>query len=463
MIPPAGQRPRLAARSRAAADPPPVRPAHEDFDRAQDTLARLRARHAAGGWGRLRLLWLIVGPGVLVFLGENDAPSMLSYAATGARFGIGFFLPFVAVTFLIGFVVQEMAARVGAAASHGHAELIYARFGRFWGHFAMADLMIGNLLTLVTEFIGIRAGLGYFGVPPLLAVGIGIALVVGLAGTSRYWTWERITLGLALGNAVFVPVALLAKPDWGAVGHAFASWGPLPGGVTPDAVLLMVADVGATVTPWMLFFQQGATADKGLAPGDIGGARIDTALGAALAALFGIAGILAATPLFHHGISAADWQAAQFAEALAPHIGPVGAALFALGIFEAGLVAAVTISTSSAYAFGEVARRAHSLNAPVREAWPFYLVLVGSALFAGAVVLIPGAPLETIVLLVNVIATLAMPPALLFLLLLANDAEVMGPYRNTAAWNVAGIGVTVLLVLTGLAYGVSVVAPGVFG
>ncbi|MGH7044146.1 MAG: NRAMP family divalent metal transporter, partial [Acetobacteraceae bacterium] len=418
---------------------------------------------AGGALGRMRWLWLLAGPGVLVFLGENDAPSMLSYAATGASFGVGFFLPFVAVTFVIAFVVQEMAARVGAAAGQGHAALIYARFGRFWGNFAMGDLLIGNLLTLITEFIGIRAGLGYFGVPPALAVGGGMTVVVLVAATARYSLWERITLGLALGNAVFVPVALLARPHWGAVGHAFVAWSPLPGGLTAHAILLMVADVGATVTPWMLFFQQGAVVDKGLEPKDIGGARMDTALGAGLAALFGIAGILAATPLFHTGISAANFQAAQFAEALAPAIGPAGAALFALGIFEAGLVAAITIATSSAYAYGEVAHRAHSLNASVREAAPFYAVLLGSVLIGGAVVLIPGAPLETIVLIVNVIATLAMPPALLFLLLLANDADVMGPWRNSRSWNLAGVTVTALLVACGLAYGVSVVAPGLFG
>ncbi|MDE2005432.1 MAG: divalent metal cation transporter [Rhodospirillales bacterium] len=394
---------------------------------------------------------------MLVFLGENDAPSMLSYAATGAKFGVGFFLPFIAVTFAIGFVVQEMAARIGAATGHGHAALIYARFGRFWGHFAMADLLIGNLLTLVTEFIGIRAGLGYFGVPAPIAVGVGVVVVAAVAATARYALWERITLALAIGNAVFVPVALLAHPDWAAIGRAMATWRPLPGGFTHDSILLMVADIGATVTPWMLFFQQGAVADKGLDAADIGGARLDTALGALAAGIFGIAGVLAAAPLFHAGISAENFQAAQFAEALRPRIGPLGAGLFAFGIFEAGLVAAITIATASAYAFGEVARRGHSLNAPVREARAFYVVMLGSTLLAGGAVLIPGAPLETIVLIVNVIATLAMPPALLFLLLLANDAEVMGEYRNTRAWNVAGIGVTLLLLASGIGYGVSVV------
>jgi Mn2+/Fe2+ NRAMP family transporter len=438
--------------------------AHEDLDRARDHAALDRARLRPGRLRALRVLWLITGPGVLVFLGENDAPSMISYAATGARYGVGFFLPFVLATFAVGFVVQEMAARVGAASGRGHAELIFARFGAFWGWFAMADLAVGNLLTLVTEFIGVRAGLGFFGVPPAVAV-VGCVLVVALtASTSRYRVWERAALGLALLNAVFVPVALLAAPDWGAVGHAFLTWGPLRGGLTPDAVTLMVANIGATVTPWMLFFQQGAVVDKGLRPGDVGGARLDTLLGAVFAAVFGVAGIIATTPLFAHGISAGDFQGAQFAQALQPYVGRVGAGLFALGIASAGLVAAVTISTSSAYAAGEVVRGgAHSLNAPLREGRLFYAVLLGSSALAGAAVLVPGVPLESVVIIVNVVATLAMPPALVFLLLLANDAEVMGPHRNGGAWNVAGIGVTVLLVLTGLAYGVTVLFPALLG
>ncbi len=436
-------------------------PRREDLRRAETRVAAERLRGRRGG--RLRLFALLAGPGILVFLGENDAPSMLSYAATGARFGIGFFLPFVAATFALGFIVQEMAARIGAVTGHGHAELIYDRFGAFWGGFAMIDLLVGNVLTLITEFIGIRAGLGFFGVPPAIAVAASVLLVMGSAATARYATWERIVLGLAFCNAVFVPVALLSRPDWGAVGHAMATWQPLPGGLTGETLTLLVANVGATVTPWMLFFQQGATADKGLDAGDIRAARWDTALGSVLAATFGVAAIIATAPLFAHGISAENWQAAQFAEAIEPYVGYPGAALFALGIFEAGAVAAIAISTSSAYAFAEVLRKPHSLNAPLSEAWVFYAALAGSSALAAAVVLIPGMPLEQIVLIVNIVAVLAMPPALVFLLLIANDSEVMGTHRNGIGWNIAGIGVTALLIGVGLAYAASVVFPGLLG
>jgi len=139
----------------------------EDVTRSGDRRRVLEARHQHRRFG---LLWLLVGPGILVLLGENDGPSMLSYAATGARFGIGFFLPFIVLTFLMAIVVQEMTVRLGAVTHRGHAELIFERFGPFCGWFSMIDLGIGNFLTLITEFIAIRAGLGFFGVPPWAAV-----------------------------------------------------------------------------------------------------------------------------------------------------------------------------------------------------------------------------------------------------------------------------------------------------
>jgi Mn2+/Fe2+ NRAMP family transporter len=435
---------------------------HEDVDRARDRWYVARARRKDGRakrFGDLRLLWLLIGPGILVFLGENDAPSMLSYAATGARFGIGFFLPFVVLTFLMGFVVQEMTVRLGAVTHRGHAELIFDRFGRFWGLFAMGDLVVGNFLTLVTEFIGVRAGLGFFGIRPSIAVGGALVIVFGAITTGRYWTWERITLGLAIFNMLFIPAALLARPNWPVVGHALLTWTPLPTGSHYEILVLILADIGATVTPWMLFFQQSAVVDKGLQPRDVNAGRFDTLLGVFLASICAIATILATAPLFHHGINAADFQGAQFAEALQPWIGHTGSALFALGIFEAGIVAAIAISTSSAYAFGEVFRTGHSLNRPLREAWPFYLTLLGSASAAAALVLVPHFPLEFVVLTVNVIAVLAMPPALAFLLLLVNDREVMGEYVNGTWANVAGVAVTLVLILAGIGFGLATVFP----
>jgi Mn2+/Fe2+ NRAMP family transporter len=448
----------LDGRSGAVAIAPDV-VTHEDVDRAHDRQKVRENRARRGLRPRMRLLWLLIGPGILVMLGENDGPSMLSYAATGARFGIGFFLPFVILTFVMACVVQEMTVRLGAATHRGHAELIFDRFGPFWGWFSMIDLMVGNFLTLVTEFIAIRAGLGFFGIRPAFAVlGSLIVLFVALM-THRYWTWERMTMAAAMLNLIFVPVALLTHPHWAAVGHALVTWQPLPGGLTPELVLILLSNIGATVTPWMLFFQQSAIADKGLTTRDIGMGRFDTLLGATLAALAALATIVATAPLFTHHMSTANFEAGNFAQALQPFVGHWGSALFALGMFEAGMVAAITISISSAYAFGEVAHRPHSLNLPFAEGKAFYMVLALEAAAAAGLVLIPGIPLVYIVLVVNVIAVLAMPPALLFLYMLVNDREIMGNFVSPLWANALALIVVIILIGAGILFGISVIAP----
>src|ERR1700733_11906475 len=434
---------------------------HEDVDRAHDRSRVSAARSQRGFSSKAHLLWLLAGPGVLVMLGENDGPSMLSYAATGAKFGIGFFLPFVALTFGMAIVVQEMTVRLGAATHRGHAELIFDRFGPFWGWFSMIDLGIGNFLTLITEFIAIRAGLGFFGVRPWIAILIALVILYGALMSHRYWTWERITLAAAIFNLIFIPVALMAHPSWHSVGHAFITWQPLPG-FSKDTLLIVLADIGATVTPWMLFFQQSATVDKGMTTKDIGFGFTDTVIGAALATAAAIATILATAPLFAHQMTADNFEAAQFAQALQPIFGRYGASLFALGMVEAGIVAAITISTSSAYAFGEVTHKPHSLNLPMRQGKAFYSVLSLCAVAAAAIVLIPGLPLVSVVLVVNVIAVLAMPPALIFLYLLLNDRELMGDLVSPLWANVLSAGVVFVLTAAGILFGVSIIAPKIF-
>ena len=437
---------------------PREEPLREDLLRARD---RRRVRAARAGHRKLRLLWLLVGPGILVMLGENDGPSMVSYATTGAAYGIGFFVPFILLTFAMAYVVQEMTVRLGAATHRGHAELIFQRFGPFWGWFSMADLVVGNLLTLVTEFIAIQAGALYFGVPPALSVAAGLLLVVGALALRRYATWERVLMALAAFNLLFVPAAILARPSGAALLHAVATWGPLPGGITTGFVTLILANIGATVTPWMLFFQQSAVVDKGLTRADIAEGRADTAAGALVAAVAAIATVAAAAPLHAAHIDVSHLvNGADFATALRPYIGGVGASLFALGMIEAGLVAAMTISASSSYALAETLAVRHSLNLDFAHGWLFYAAAIVSTVFAAAVVLIPGAPLLAMTLSVNVIATLLMAPALLLLLLLVNDREIMGGLANTWRANVAGTAIIVGIALVGTIFGVVSVFPG---
>jgi Mn2+/Fe2+ NRAMP family transporter len=451
----------LVTSSDSNAEPVGLAITHEDVERARDRERVLAARKQGGLLSKVRLLWLLLGPGILVMLGENDGSSMLSYAATGAHFGVGFFLPFIVLTFVMATVIQEMTVRLGAATHCGHAELIFARFGPFWGWFSMIDLAIGNFLTLITEFIVIRAGLGFLGVRPWVAVSGAVMILYFAILTHRYWTWERITLAIAAFNLIFIPLAVLAKPNWAAVGRSFVFWKPLPGGLSNDTLLMILSNIGATVTPWMLFFQQSATVDKGLTRSDIRFGRIDTIVGAALAAAAALGMVLVTAPLFARGMSPEKFQAAEFAQALQPVIGRWGAILFALGMVEAGIVAAIAISASSAYAFGEVARTPHSLNLTLREGKAFYSVLFVCVAAAAAVVLIPGLPLVHVALWVNVVAVLAMPPALVFLFLLANDKEIMSDLVSPRWVNVLTTGVVVLLTTAGVLLGLTIIAPKV--
>lgn len=435
---------------------------------ARDTMLRRQGQlkieetRAGGRW--LRLLWLLAGPGILVMLGENDGPSMVSYATTGAAYGIGFFVPFILLTFLMAYVVQEMAVRLGVATRRGHAELIFQRFGPFWGYFAMADLVVGNALTLVTEFVAIQAGGLYFGLPCWVSVAFGVALVAASLGLRRYATWERVLMTLAAGNLLFIPAALLAHPSGAALTHALISWHPLPSGTRITFLTLILADIGATVTPWMIFFQQSAVVDKGMKRADLPQGRMDTAIGAIVAAIVAIATVAATAPLFGAHINVARLSSgADFATALRPLIGTTGATLFALGIIEAGLLAAMTISTSSSYALAETLSARHSLNLDFSQGRVFYGAAILSTLFAAGIVLLPGAPLLAITLTVNVIATLLMAPALLFLLLLVNDREIMAGLENGWKANLAGGGIVIAIALVGGFYGVIAVFPKLLG
>ncbi len=438
-------------------------------DRAEEIVApgdvlrapdRLKIQQTRSDRRWLRLLWLLSGPGVLVMLGENDGPSMVSYATTGATYGIGFFVPFILLTFLMAFVVQEMTVRLGLATHRGYAELIFRRYGPFWGYFAVGDLVFGNVLTLVTEFIAIQAGALYFGLPSWLSVAAGVVLVFASLASRRYATWERVLMTLAAGNLLFIPAALFAHPSGAALAGAVVTWRPLPGGVGPAFVTLVLANIGATVTPWMIFFQQSAVVEKGLTRIDLPQGRIDTAIGAFLAAAAAIATVVAAAPLFTAQIDVSQLAGgADFATALRPLLGTTGATLFALGITEAGLVAAMTISTSSSYALAEIMSARHGRDRELARGRLFYGTAIVSTLIAAAIVLTPGAPLLALTLIVNVVAALLMAPALLFLLLLTNDRAMMHDLANGWLANLAGGTIVIAISLVGAIYGVSMVFP----
>jgi Mn2+/Fe2+ NRAMP family transporter len=425
---------------------------HEDRDRSED---RTRVYLARQGRRRWLLFWLLVGPGILAMLGENDGPSMLSYAATGAHYGLGAFLPFTLLTFAMAIVVQEMCMRVGAVTHRGYGELVLQRFGKVWGWLGAGDLVLTNLVTLVAEFVAIRVGLAYFGIPPGYAAALGVVLVAFTMCGGRYWRWERLVLGMAVFNGLFLVAALMTEPHWGSVGHALATASPFPSGSLETLLLLVASTVGATVTPWMIFFQQSASADKGLTPDDLRHGRLDTILGGLLAAIFGCGAMIAGAALARHGgASIQGLSGAGIPAALSHASGHAVGTVFALGLIEAGAVAVLTISASTGYAAAECIGAPHSMNLDARNAGIFYGATIGAAAIAAVTILIPGAPLLKIALNANVLATVLLPVALVFVILLANDRDLMGRFANGAVHNAFAIAIAAFVGLSGAAYAV---------
>lgn len=429
------------------------------FVRARDQERVVNLRERRGLWCRVLLAIALAGPGILVMIADNDAGGVITYAQTGVSYGLGFYLPFLVLLAPVAYIVQEMTVRLGAVTGRGHAELIWGRYGKFWGAFSLVDLVVANGLTLVTEFIGITVGSSVFGVPALWSDLGGVVIVCGVLVLLKYYTWERVALTIAAGNLVFVPLALMAQPHWSVVARAFGTWA-IPGGITPVFLYVVLANLGTTIAPWMLFFQQSSVVDKGLTVRDIRAGQIDTAVGTGVMVIVALAiVVLTGTWVYGSPGSSQNMDIGQLLTVLGNRIGPLGEKLFALGLVEAGVIAGIAITASTSWATGEALNWPKSLNLPLRRAWRFYLPGLVSAVMAAAIVLIPRAPLGFLNLTVQVVATIFMPAAMLFLLLLLNDGEIMGSHVNKPWQNwAAGLIVGGLVVINGV-YGLTVVFP----
>jgi Mn2+/Fe2+ NRAMP family transporter len=220
-----------------------------------------------------------------------------------------------------------------------------------------------------------------------------------------------------------------------------------------------MANIGTTIAPWMLFFQQSSVVDKGLQEKDIRFGKVDTAIGSFLTVLVAMFLIIVCAKLL-------PGQPIESAAEAATHIMPTNrwvGTLIAIGLFDAGFLGAICISLASSWAFGEVFGWAHSLNAKIKEAPWFYAYYFFTLVLAGTVVLIPGAPLVLITLFVQVIATTLLPAALVFLILLLNDRKTMGEYVNTAWQNFANVGIVLVIIVLSTLYGISTLFPKLFG
>src|SRR5579872_6445589 len=275
--------------------------------RQQDTAARR-------GWpARLLTLAAIIGPGLIVMVGDNDAGGVATYSQAGQNYGTS--LLWVLLLLIPVLIVnQEMVVRLGAVTGVGHARLILERFGRFWGLFSVFDLFLLNFLTIVTEFIGVSLALGYFGVSDYISVPIAAALLVAITVSGSFRAWERSMFVFVFANLLIVPLFFLAHPRAGPIAHDFFVPG-IAGGANSTSVLLIIAMVGTTVAPWQLFFQQSNVIDKRITPRWINYERLDTWIGAVVVVL-GAAALIAVSAFafrhrFHNGFVDAGTTASQ--------------------------------------------------------------------------------------------------------------------------------------------------------
>lgn len=420
-----------------------------DIEGAFGRISIGETEHARSWKTRLLTLLAIVGPGIIVMVGDNDAGGVATYAQAGQNYGYSLlWVLLLLVPVLI--VNQEMVVRLGAVTGVGHARLINERFGRGWGWFSVGDLFLLNFLTIVTEFIGISLAAEYIGISKYVVVPTSAVALVAIMASGSFRRWERAMFIFIAITLLQIPMLLMSHPQWGQAAKSFVVPG-ISGGVSSDAVLLIIAIVGTTVAPWQLFFQQSNVVDKRITPRFMAYERADTVLGAFVV-------VVGAAALVMTG----DWAARStntvggFTDAggtahlLGEHRDLLGS-IFAIVLMDASIIGAAAVTLATSYAFGDVFGLKHSLHRGFADAKQFYLSYAAMVAVAAAIVLIPGAPLGLITTAVQALAGLLLPSASVFLLLLCNDREVLGPWVNRTWLNwVAGLIVGTLLLLSGI-------------
>ena len=402
-----------------------------------------------GGFRRKLITFLaIVGPGLIVMVGDNDAGGVSTYAQAGQNYGYSLLWTLLLLIPVL-IVNQEMVVRLGAVTGVGHARLINERFGKFWGWFSVGDLFILNFLTITTEFVGVSLALQYFRVSPYISVPIAGLILIGITMSGSFARWERAMFAFIAVSLILVPLFFTSHPSWSQIGYHFVVPG-IQGGANSTAVLLIIAIVGTTVAPWQLFFQQSNVIDKRITPRFIGYERADTTLGA-FVVVISAAMILVVAVFAVAGTHLAGQftDALGVAHALEMHGGWYGTA-FSIVLLDASIIGASAVTLSTSYAFGDVFGIKHSLHRKFREAKPFYASYAGMIVAAAIIVLIPGVPLGLLTTAVQALAGILLPSASVFLLLLCNDREVLGPWMNPRWLNIlATLIIGVLLVLSG--------------
>lgn len=434
-----------------------------DIRGAFGTIARHDVAPRSGWWARTKTWFAILGPGLIVMVGDNDAGAFGTYTQAGQNYGTALLWTLLLLVPVL-YVNQEMVLRLGAVTGVGHARLILDRFGRFWGAFSVVDLFLLNALTIVTEFIGISLALDYLGIPREWGIGLAAVLIMGAAGTGDFRRFERFAIVLCFGSFLLVPVFLAIHPSFGRIAVDLVTPQLPSDGKLSDVMVLVIGIVGTTVAPWQLFFQQSYVIDKRITPRFMAYARIDLWVGIVVVVVGGVAMMAFSAALFEGQPEFGQFtDAGAIASALEHIVGTVSAILFALALIDASIIGAAAVSLSTAYAIGDVLSLRHSLHRKPADAKVFYAVYCGLIALAAALVLTPGTPLGLLTNAVQTLAGVLLPSATVFLLLLCNDKAVLGPWVNGRWLNLFTGAVIAVLVILSIILTAAVMFPDLSG
>jgi Mn2+/Fe2+ NRAMP family transporter len=420
-----------------------------DIVGALGTIARDDTGQGRNWWQRLRMLLVIMGPGLIVMVGDNDAGGVATYSQAGQNYGMALVWT-LALLIPVLYVNQEMVLRLGAVSGVGHAKLIFQRFGRFWGWFSVGDLFILNALTIVTEFIGVSLALSFFGLPRYVSVPVAAVLLFAVVAGGSFRRWERFLFALIAVNVLVIPLLWLAHPPGGEITAGLQP--QFPGGLDSTLLLLIVAIVGTTVAPWQLFFQQSNVVDKRITPRWIPFARHDLRIGIVVVMTGAVALMAAAAAGFAGtGDFGKFTDAGAVASGLSHHAGYTVGALFAILLLNASLVGANAVGLATTYTLGDTFNRRHSLHWKITQAPLFYLGYAALMAISAAVAFAPDPVLGLLTQGVQALAGVLLPSATVFLVLLCNDRPVLGPWVNNVRQNIVAGSIVWVLVLLSLA------------
>ncbi|HEU5431834.1 MAG TPA: Nramp family divalent metal transporter, partial [Thermomicrobiales bacterium] len=388
------------------------------------------------------LRWLaVLGPGVIAGAAANDAGSIATYSSVGASYGYVLLWTLVVGTVALA-VVQEMAARLGVATGRGLLDLIRERFGLGWSVFAVIVMVVANGGLILSEFVGIGAAAGLVGVSPLPAILAAAAIVWGLVVFGSYDNVERIFLVMTLVFFTYPVAAVLAHPDWGAVARGAVVPTLRPGAAF---ILLVVALLGTTLTPYQQLFEQSSIVEKSVPRQHYRPERFDTYIGMALSGLMaGFIVIATAATLHAHGVTQIN-TAADAARALQPVAGNAAEMLFAVGLLGASMLAAAVLPLATAYAIAEAFGFPKGVNLDFRRGRVFFSAFTALIVGGTAAASIPGLPVISLLVWVQALNGVLLPIILLFILLLINDRGLVGDLANSRLTNALGWGTLVIV------------------